>query len=159
MRPITPLLAIALLSLAAQGAPAPFPKSDTGKADLAKMQGTWERVSNVYVDSRRAAWVGFPGLTFKVRGSGMTDDVTDRQDDKPPLRWTFTLDARKRPKAIDLKPAEGRFKGRQLRGVYSLDGDSLMICWAESDREVDRPKDLTSKQPGQWLEVFKRVKR
>jgi hypothetical protein len=36
MRPFNPLLAIALLSLAAQGAPAPFPmvERDPSKADL-----------------------------------------------------------------------------------------------------------------------------
>ena len=46
-------------------------------------------------------------------------------------------------KSIDMMPADGKYKGKTLLGIYELDGDTLKICFAEPGKE--RPKTFVSK--------------
>jgi hypothetical protein len=46
-------------------------------------------------------------------------------------------------------------KTQTMKGIYSLEGDTLKICFGKD--ETERPKELTSKN-GQTLLVLKRAK-
>jgi uncharacterized protein (TIGR03067 family) len=148
MRRLT-LLLLASLSLAF--APAPFGKADTSKADLKRLQGTWQLVA--VTNGKNLARIG--DIRIVIAGN----DVTVQIDGNVFGKWSFTLDAGKRPKAIDLTETVWETKRDEGKGIYSLDGDTLRICWGKSSREADRPKDLKRNRPSQCLEVYKRVKR
>lgn len=53
---------------------------------------------------------------------------------------TFTVDAD--TTTIELKPIDGRYKGHTLSGIYSRDGDTLRIAFAEPGKQ--RPKNYES---------------
>jgi uncharacterized protein (TIGR03067 family) len=70
---------------------------------------------------------------------------------------TYALDTQKQPKYIDLIGAEGENKGKAGLGIYSLEEDSLTICYTMPGH--DRPKEFESKAgSGATLVVWKRVK-
>jgi uncharacterized protein (TIGR03067 family) len=84
------------------------------------LQGDWQCVSGECggQDDRR-----FKELKLTVEGDRMT------------FRWptttttfAFTLDPSKEPKRLDRVCSEGRFKGEVCRGIYILDGDTLLLC-------------------------------
>ena len=119
------LLALALGLLLAADAPT----QDATKKDRDKLQGTWRVVSVDDGDKKAPAdfWKRF-SYTFQgdtVRFLG--DNTTPGAD----LTFTYTLDAAKKPKAIDLKIIKSGDKkdiGKTQLGIYRLDGDSLTIC-------------------------------
>jgi thiol-disulfide isomerase/thioredoxin len=72
----------------------------------------------------------------------------------------FTLDPAAQPKAIDLIPEEGPAKGKTLRGIYSLEGDVLKICYVSPNtpepEKKPRPSEFAAgKGSGYVLLVFR----
>jgi uncharacterized protein (TIGR03067 family) len=70
----------------------------------------------------------------------------------------LTLDATKDPPHIDVwVPAQGDDdKFTRARGIYKLDGDTLVVCYTLSG---DRPTKFESTQKsGVWMMTLKRVK-
>jgi uncharacterized protein (TIGR03067 family) len=59
-------------------------------------------------------------------------------------------------RTIDLTADAGPMKGKTLKGVYQLEGDSLKICIGV-DPNAPRPTDLTSAERRRLL-TFKREK-
>ncbi len=55
---------------------------------------------------------------------------------------TFTVDAQK--KTVDMHPADGRYKGHTLHGIYELEGETLRVAFAEPG--TDRPTKYESRQ-------------
>jgi uncharacterized protein (TIGR03067 family) len=134
------------LLLAAEG------KED--KAELKKFEGTWQLVSEVmdgkeqpadYV--KRIHWIFDDKGHWKVEDGGkvtFTGDMTVHPD--------------KDPKAADSKLTnEGEHKGKMVRAIYEMDGDTLKQCWVV---EGERPRKLDPKPgPGINYSVYKRVKK
>jgi uncharacterized protein (TIGR03067 family) len=137
------LLAIGSLAFA----PAPFPKPDSSKDDLKKMQGEWAQVR--FDLGGRADQVR--NFTVVITG----DRLRWFLDGKPFVAWSITLDGTRKPREFDARGTEGSVKGSTFLGVYRLKGEFLTICYHASQR----PTGLQSDKPGVWLEVFKRVKR
>jgi uncharacterized protein (TIGR03067 family) len=139
------LLALALL-LTAEG------KDD--KAELKKFAGTWQLVSEVmdgkeqpadYV--KRIRWIFGDNGHWKVEDSG-----------KVIFAGVLTVYPDKNPKAADSTLTnEDEHKGKIVRAIYELDGDTLKQCWVV---EGERPRAFDP-QPGPGINysVYKRVKK
>jgi uncharacterized protein (TIGR03067 family) len=70
----------------------------------------------------------------------------------------LTLDSTKKPKRIDFEPTDGRFKDMTLKGIYTLEGDTLTIYLADPD-QIQRPREIPMKgSAGHFLMVLKRMK-
>jgi uncharacterized protein (TIGR03067 family) len=115
--------------------------ADDAKKDKEQLQGTWRPVSaeqegKAQPDAKEHL------LTFEG------DTFTIKRGDQLFVKGTFTLDPSKTPKVIDMKVTEGRReedKGKEVRGIYELDKDTLKWCTAEPGGK-DRPKEFAAKE-------------
>ena len=70
---------------------------------------------------------------------------------------TYRIDSDKKPKHIDLIGTEGDNKGKAAQGIYSIEGDTLQICYTMPGQK--RPEQFESKvDSGITLVVWKRSK-
>ena len=112
-----------------------------------KLDGKWLVVS---VERDGKADDALKGGVRVIAGDKYT--LSDKNGKATP--GTFKIDASKKPKTIDMMPAEGQYKGKTLLGIYEVDGQSLKICFAEPGK--DRPTEFASK--GAVLAIHKREK-
>jgi uncharacterized protein (TIGR03067 family) len=106
---------------------APIAK-DSRNEEAKKLQGTWQKEVVRYV----------------IRG----DTIMSSVDGEVKGKDTYEVDPNAKPPTIDLKMEK---EGGVALGIYSLDGDTLTICWTE--RGKVRPKDFSSK-PGSGFDLF-----
>jgi uncharacterized protein (TIGR03067 family) len=95
-------------------AAAPASQKDLAKEDLAKLQGNWE------VHSIEAAGQKLPDI--KLEKLVINGNKIEGWDD-----MVFKIDPTKKPKEIDLILEKS---GKVWKGIYSLDGDKLLLCMA-----------------------------
>jgi uncharacterized protein (TIGR03067 family) len=123
---------------------APAPKEED---DAKKLQGTWrcvcwEREGGVHKDGNAFVCV-------------IEKDTIVLKDESKSVKWTFTLDPTKKPKAITLtfkdgpKPEE---KPNVLHGIYEVDKDGIKWCLTGAG-EKDRPKEFATRD-GSPHEMF-----
>ncbi len=98
--------------------------------DRAALRGTWV-IEAATLEGRDHA-DDFRGMKLILDGDRYTIDF-DKNTDK----GTFTLDPTKTPKRIDIRSAEGPFKGKTLPGIYELKGDTLRLC-LDGDGKADK---------------------
>lgn len=112
--------------------------SITLAADTSPIDGTWTiesvtrdgKVDDNYTGARRV----FAGGRYTMKAAeGKTLQTTE---------GTFTVDAQK--KTIDMHPANGRYKGHTLQGIYTLEAETLRVAFAEPG--TDRPTKYESRQ-------------
>jgi uncharacterized protein (TIGR03067 family) len=128
-------------------------KPEANKKDLERMQGDWTATSTV-IDGRKLADDEAQGVFRTIKD----DTYTLSSFDKPLGKGTFTLDATKKPKTIDARPASAAKETPPLLGIYEIDGDTLRLCFAGSGKE--RPKDFACKEgSGHTLTVWQREKK
>jgi uncharacterized protein (TIGR03067 family) len=137
MRKVAVLIVLASLSLGF--APAPKPRDNNNKKDMKLLQGTWQMVS------------------LEATGRKMPAETAARyqvviKDD----RWTFilsgkeltpttiTIDARKKPKTIDMKRVGT--PSTVMKGIYVLEGETLKICYRVGTTDADRPKTFAAEE-------------
>lgn len=73
------------------------------------------------------------------------------------MRGTFTLDASKTPREIDVAHTEGMHAGKLQLGIYECDGETLRICYGSPGQA--RPTDFEPRMgDGKTVAVWKRVK-
>ncbi len=124
------------------------------KAELKKLAGTWQLTSEVmdgkeqppdYV--KRVRW------TFDDKGHWKVED-----GGKTIFTGNIKVYPDRNPKAADSTLTnEGEQKGKTVRAIYELDGDTLKQCWAV---EGERPRAFDPKpDPGVNYSVYKRVKK
>ncbi len=123
------------------------PEQDGVKREMVKFQGTWQFVS-VEVDGTKTPYMGF---TVVVKG----DQWTVCEGDRCAAKVTLELDPTKKPKTIDLVYVDVEKKGR-IRGIYSLEGDRLTVCYRNSEKG-DRPTEFATKPDSGF--VLLRLKR
>ena len=137
------VLAVGLLTAAAP----------EGDKELAKFDGTWVAAS-VEVGGKKIPDEELkkaPGrLTLK--GGKWTLKAGGREQS-----GTFTVDAAKKPKQMDIKPGDGPNAGKTIQAIYQLDGDTMKVCYAPPGK--DRPTAFETKdKAGYALIVYKREK-
>jgi uncharacterized protein (TIGR03067 family) len=142
---------IALLVILPVGwltAHAASPQDDVAK-ELAKLQGTWTRVS-AEVDGKKLSDDELKGATLTVKG----DQYTLKQGGQT-RTGTLKVDPAKKPKQIDIISGEGPNKGKSLLGIYEIEGDTFRYCFALGGK--DRPTEFSGKA-GQGLYTNKKEK-
>ena len=123
-------------------------------SDLEQLQGTWQITAllddGVLVPEEvvRGRYIADLRLTFSAQSVSFIVPNTLQ-----PRTILFVLDEKANPKTIDLGGAE-KVGGK---GIYLLQGDTLMVCLAEAGVEK-RPAEFSApKASPQLLMTFKRV--
>jgi RNA polymerase sigma factor (sigma-70 family) len=124
-------------------------KRDTGivaeapKTDLDRLQGVWSVVSA----ERGGELSKFEKALFMVDGKRACWQTSDSE-----VQGGLYLDPTSKPKTYDIAMSM-----RTIEGIYSLDGDTLRICF-DSGTEAKRPVSFTTdKGTQQVLIVLKRI--
>jgi uncharacterized protein (TIGR03067 family) len=122
---------------------------DATREELKKLFGTWQLVSAVKDGTETPNEIVQKIRVVIEDGKHSVyfgDEVVAKQ-------IPFTIDPTTTPKSTtDTLP-----EGRQIKGIYKLDGDMLTSCVGEVD--AARPSEFVSKAgSGQTLREFKRVK-
>lgn len=138
------LAGLVLLSLAASQ----NSLSEDAKNDL---EGTWDLVSlerdGKEVKPQNDTKMVTTGSKFVIKAGG-----------KIVAAGTATYDASKKPKAVDVTYTEGPDKGKTLKGIYEVVGDTARFCRAGTP-EQERPTEFKTKAgTGGLASVYKRAK-
>ncbi len=115
---------------------------------MKKLEGTWLLVS-AEEDGNKVA---DDAVKAKVVISG--DRMTVNVGRKSEAEFPITLDPSKKPKTMDIAPAD---RNNKALVIYELDGDTLRIC---SGLKGQRPTEFTGKFGSDCgLYVYKRDKK
>jgi RNA polymerase sigma factor (sigma-70 family) len=138
---------------------APAKEADKPRTDQDRLQGTWEFVAVAQGDKTiRKEDLG--------KNDGRWDTITFTGDEWRAVNLNsggkavefhgrFKLDPSRKPKAIDLTPADGEARGEIMPGLYEVDGDSLRLCLRD---RPSRPAALDSREVAKtYLLTFKRA--
>ena len=126
-------------------------KEDTNKDDLKKLEGTWVVVSAEELGKKASDEdIKDEPMQFVFAGGKVKINLGR----KKPQEGTFTIDATKKPKQIDMKAGE-----LEIKGIYAFEGDALKMCLVK-DSKKERPADFTTKAgDGHALFGLKREKK
>ena len=128
---------IALFGLVVSGTAA---QDKPGTSDKDKLQGTWS------IESMKMGGKDMPAEELKKVKLTFTGDKVIVKADAKNEEHTYTLDAAKKPKQIDITA-----KAEVIPGIYELDGDTLKIATAHKGGV--RPTDFNS-QDGSMVGVM-----
>jgi RNA polymerase sigma factor (sigma-70 family) len=140
------------------GAPeAKAPDKDGDRLDGRHWVGVSAEVDGV--TCRRSGQPGVPPPSYWDLKDGGCVKAQKERDEKYPnevtFRFKYKLDAAAQPKAIDLIPEEGPARGKTLRGIYSLEGDELKICYVSpktpEPEKKPRPDELAAKKDSGYV--------
>jgi uncharacterized protein (TIGR03067 family) len=112
---------------------APNTFDDDAKKDQEKMQGEWTLVS-LERDGQPAPAEFAKSMKRSVNGNAFTVTLGGQVRGK----GTFTLDASKKPKEIDVKTE----RNQTLRGIYEMGDDTFKQCYGPPG--APRPKDFAA---------------
>jgi len=126
--------------------------ADDKKADdSSKMIGTWT-VKSGEKDGKLQTSSDLKGKTVKVT----RDTITCYKNDKTDMACTYKVDTASKPWKIEMKGTEGEHKGKTMKGIVKLEGDTMTICFAKPDK--DAPKDFAT-NVGECCFTLERAKR
>jgi uncharacterized protein (TIGR03067 family) len=118
------LLIVVTASLVA--VPDKAPKKAPVQKEMKKLEGTWTVASMESRGRKRtAAMIERMNYRMTVKGDTYSWEVRNRKT----IGATIKLDTKKNPKTMDLLVTEGTLKGQTMRAIYTLDGDTLKICY------------------------------
>jgi len=129
------VLLLALVGLTAADAA----KEDAAAEDLKKMQGDWIVVTMV-ADGMKIPDDDAQALFRTVKG----DQYTVSRYRRVIGKGTIQLDATKKPRTIDARPAGAARDAKPILGIYEFDGDKLKLCFAPAGKE--RPTQFRSEE-------------
>lgn len=116
-------------------------KQDSIKKDAASIQGTWKLVA-LETDGKQAPAEIVAALKLVFRG----DTLTFMPGEPGFTNYRYTLEPTAKPGSFTMTHADGSDKGETEKGIYSLDGDRLKICFGRSDKAVS---ELTARAGSQ----------
>ena len=108
------------------------------KKELALFQGTW-RFTSLEIEGKKV-----PIDMFKDAKLIIKDETFDYVGAGEDAKGTFKIDASKKPKTVDITYTEGPLKGKVLKAIYELDGDTYKICLDPAGN--DRPTKFETKE-------------
>lgn len=119
------------------------------------LEGTWELTS--VVDN------GTTAPSYAIRGAKVVFSkelmILVSPDGEDKTEYTIRLEPKKSPKAIDITPTEGTFKGQAGLGIYEIDGDTLRLCQPHRPSTSRPTKFAAPEGSGLHLMVLKKVKK
>src|SRR5207302_9699744 len=96
------------------------------KTDKDKLQGSWKLTAGTKGGQEAPPeFLEMAGASFK--GDKFTLKLSNKE-----IEFSFKIDDTKKPRHIDLN-----IEGKSMPGIYELDGDTLKICVAESERPTE----------------------
>jgi uncharacterized protein (TIGR03067 family) len=158
-------LALTLFSLASLASapaqeppppPAPEAKSEKAEAieqEKLRLQGAWELVSVEEGGKQR------PENEFKDgRYVFLKDKILEMTGQKLNFEIEYEIDPTSKPKRINeyfkVKTKDGKSEEAMIRGIYELDGDTLVICTSGKER----PAAFESKDGAVLMELRREKK-
>ena len=121
--------------------------------ELARFRGTWQLVS-AETDGVKAPKDRTDKIRVVIEGSRHTVIFGDQE---VVHSVPFAVDPTTTPKSVTDTLVDGPDKGKQIKGIYKLEGDTMTSCVAKVGE--DRPAEFASKPgSGHTLRVFRRVK-
>jgi uncharacterized protein (TIGR03067 family) len=147
MRNALAVLVVGLLVAAAAGDAADV------KAERKKLQGTWQLVAEVMDGKEQPKeYMRQIKLTFDAEGNWRVE-----KSGKLLFQGTSTIDPVKNPRELDSTlTAPETTKGKVVRAIYKVEGDTYTQCWAV---ERPRPTAFKANATGNNLSTYKRVKK
>jgi uncharacterized protein (TIGR03067 family) len=128
-------------------------KSQAVAAELAKLQGTWQLVSSE-TNGKKLPEEQVKQFRVKIEKDRHTVTFGDQV---VAHEVKFTVDPTTQPKGTEDTLEDEPNRGKKIRGIYLLEGDSLTSCVGAID--APRPTEFSSKPgSGQSLRRFTRVK-
>jgi len=127
--------------------------SDAGDAagELKKLEGTWE-ISAGEANGTAMPSENVAGAILTITGNKYSVVKNDFND-----RGTFSIDASKNPKQMDVRPEAGTSAGQKLLAIYEMGPEGMRVCYATDGGE--RPKAFTTEaDSGRVLFTYKRKK-
>jgi uncharacterized protein (TIGR03067 family) len=120
--------------------------------ELKQLKGTW------VVESMEYLGKPVPSKYYKNHRLIIGDDtIVTKQGKKVLARDKFTINPAKTPRWIDRTVTRGPKKGHVIRGIYKLEGKTLMICAPDTGKK--RPLDFVTKAESDLILVtLRRVK-
>jgi len=117
----------------------------SAKGDLDRMKGKWEvgslEANGAVIPSENSA-----GVTLTITGDKYSVAMESEID-----HGTYSIDATKSPKEMDIRPEIGPGAGKVVKAIYEFNGDKLRVCYALQDG-TERPKEFkTAPDSGQLL--------
>ena len=110
------------------------------------LEGIWKIESVTRSGKADANWAG---------GSRINNGETYSMSTKAGKAFTGKMKIDAAKKTIDLMPGDGTYQGKTLLGIYSREGDTLKIAFAEPGK--DRPTKFESTEDsGVTLAVHKK---
>lgn len=122
-------------------------------ADQKDLQGTWS-ATKAERDGKTATDIvghrlSFTGNRFQIKS----------KEGKVLYSGIFRVHPDTKPAAIDFEHTKGTLKGKEWKGIFALDGDTLRTCDNASDLAKNRPAAFAAKSgSGHVFITFKRVK-
>jgi uncharacterized protein (TIGR03067 family) len=124
--------------------------ADEAKKDLDKLQGEWVMAA-LEVDGKPVPEEKLQGTRLTIRGDKYIVTVKDTKHEV-----TIKLDPAQKPKAIDMLFPDGTNLPKVGKGIYKLDGETFVLCRAQST-DGARPTEFgTWPNTGYFLVTWKR---
>ena len=115
--------------------------------DLKRLTGKWTVVAAEEAGAKKE---GYTGTAMLIQGTKLTWVKPKIEDESIRLR----IDSTQKPKHIDLEKS----KDEVIRGIYSLEGDTLKVCMLVAE-SGNRPQEFVTKKGDHYrLLVLKREK-
>ena len=120
-------------------------QEDANKKATKQLQGIWQVVSITTKDAVRQK----ADIKLTFQGNQIVSSSNKR-------RSTFTIDAGKNPKHIDIRPESK--KSKKILSIYKIENETLTFCTYNFGRGQPRPKAFrVEKGTDQMLIVLKQV--